>query len=110
LKKAQDDTNRNLDMISFLRRIRMHGIALTVLLKKEDRLFISSFAKKKTVDDIDLTTRKHWNKIESLSYKERIGAGMLNRYHAMRARIDRDLWHNLRPNPYAEIIKKLTLR
>jgi len=59
----------------------MHGVALTMLLKKEDRAFLSTFSKDKLIDTIDTGARKHWNSIESLSYKERIAVGVLGFYH-----------------------------
>jgi len=61
LEKAEDHVNKRLDLIVFMRRIRQHGIALTMLLKSEDRAFISSFAKKKNIEDTYFGRRTHWN-------------------------------------------------
>ena len=80
LKKADRDVNMNLDLIQFIRRIRMHGAALTILLKGVDRAYLNTYAKKKNIDEIDLTPPKRWNQIESLSYSERIAIGTLARH------------------------------
>jgi len=81
LEKAEEDVNKRLDLIVFMRRIRQHGIALTMLLKSEDRAFISSFAKKKNIEDTYSGRRIHWNQIENLSYTERIATGILSYFH-----------------------------
>ena len=81
MQKADDDVNKNLDLIVFLRRIRQHGVALTMLLKNEDRAFIGSFAKSKSIETIGSGPRKYWNQVESLSYTERLSIGTFAFYH-----------------------------
>ena len=58
-------------------------MALTMLTSKECRHFIAVAIKKKAVEFIDHEGNSYWNKIESLSYNERIGVGVLARYNRM---------------------------
>ena len=55
-------------------------MALTMLTSKEIRRFIAVAVKKKAVELIDHEGNSYWNKIESISYNERIGVGVLARY------------------------------
>jgi len=52
LDKANKDINMNLDLIMFMRRIRMHGVSLSVLMKKEERNYMSIFSKKKNIEHV----------------------------------------------------------
>ena len=56
-------------------------MALTMLTSKEIRRFIAVTIKKKAVELIDHEGNSYWNKIESISYNERIGVGVLARYN-----------------------------
>ena len=58
-------------------------MALTMLTSKEIRRFIAVTIKKKAVELIDHEGNSYWNKIESISYNERIGVGVLARYNRM---------------------------
>ena len=69
----------------------MHGAALTILLKGVDRRYINTYAKKKNIDEIDLTPPKRWNQIESLSYSERIAIGTLARHQFV---LNKEIWNN----------------
>lgn len=42
LKTVNHDVDRNLDIITILRRLRMHGMALTLTNDKATRLFIAN--------------------------------------------------------------------
>jgi hypothetical protein len=54
-----------------MRRIRMHGFALTALLNKSGRRFVATRSKKKAVEIIDPSKKtKNWNKYENLSFFE----------------------------------------
>ena len=82
----------NLDLIVFLRRIRQHGVALTMLLKSEDRAFITTFAKNKCIETSYTGHRKRWNQIENLSYSERIATGVLVHFHTSEVKKERERW------------------
>ena len=58
-------------------------MALTMLTSREIRRFIAVTAKKKAIELIDHKGNNYWNKIESISYNERIGVGVLARYNRM---------------------------
>ena len=72
LKLVDDKVNMNLDLVQFVRRIRMHGAALTMLLKNVDRGFIHKLSKKKNVEEVEECNSKGWNGIENLTFNERI--------------------------------------
>ena len=83
---AMDDVDQTLDLIQFVRRIRMHGAALTTLTHQIDRSYITIFSKKKNIESVTLEPPQFWTKIEAMSYQERIGIGALNRYRKIMAR------------------------
>ena len=56
-----------MDIVQIIRRLRMHGLALTMLTSKQARLYMASASKKKVIDLIDREDNKDWNKIESLT-------------------------------------------
>lgn len=103
LKKADRDVNMNLDLIQFIRRIRMHGAALTILLKGVDRGYLYTYAKVKNIDEIDLTPPKRWNQIESLSYSERIAIGILARHQFVSSK---EKWANWFDNKIEPQVKE----
>jgi hypothetical protein len=53
INNAKFDINRNLDLVSFLKRLRMHGVALTILFDKPSRYFVSQRAINKNIENID---------------------------------------------------------
>jgi len=69
-----------------MRRIKNHGVALTLLNKREDRQFIASFSHKKNIEEATEGSRYGWNKIEDLSKQERIAIGVIAYYHRMQAK------------------------
>ena len=52
LERVEEEVNMNLDLIQFIRRMRMHGAAITILLKAVERGYLTVFSKKKSIDDI----------------------------------------------------------
>jgi hypothetical protein len=71
-----------MDLVSFFRRIRMHGIGLTMLLSRPIRTVASKVGKRKALESV--ATKKgnmSWNRFESLCLEEKIVAGILARYH-----------------------------
>jgi len=92
LQKAEDGVNTNLDLIVFLRRIRQHGVALTCLLKSEDKAFIAKFAKSKCIETYYSGPRHLWNQVENLSYPERIATGVLAHFHKNEMKKEREGW------------------
>jgi len=96
LDQADEDVNKDLDLVMFMRRIKMHGLGLTILLKSDNHAFLSSFSRKKNIETLTEGPRKHWNEIESLTYSDRIAAGFFARYKEMEADDDRDRWFDKR--------------
>jgi hypothetical protein len=62
------DVDKNVDILVFLRRFRMHGIALTLLLGKLGRMFAANKAIKKSFEglkNIETGSKvKSWNELE----------------------------------------------
>ena len=59
------DLTKSLDIVTLLRKLRMHGIALTSLLTRQERKIIAGLAKKKKLlqgskDDWDVEGREGW--------------------------------------------------
>ena len=69
LRKAEKDIVFDMDIVQIIRRLRMHGLALTMLTSKQARYYMASASRKKVIDLIDHEDNKHWNKIESLAYQ-----------------------------------------
>ena len=67
LKKAEKDIVFDMDIVQIIRRLRMHGLALTMLTNKQTRLYMAKASRKKVIDLIDHENNTHWNKIESLT-------------------------------------------
>ena len=68
LKKVTKDVDRQLDLVSVVRRLRMHGLALTALLNAAQRTFSSHIAQKKAVDfATGRETASLWYKDEQLT-------------------------------------------
>jgi hypothetical protein len=81
MDEVGEDLQTHMDLITFMRRIRMHGFALTVMLNKTYRIFTASRSKRKALESITIkTNNKNWNKYEDLSYRERIEAGIFKRF------------------------------
>ena len=64
-----------------MRRIRMHGFALTTILNKPQRMFTAERSKRKALESDDCKNEnKLWNKYEDLAYRERIQAAIFKAY------------------------------
>jgi hypothetical protein len=78
------DLTRNLDLLNVLRRLKMHGLALSVLLDGPAIKFISRTSLTKPLDFvIENTARKPtilWSRLELLSRYERIMISIYRRY------------------------------
>lgn len=77
------DVDKNVDVLVYLRRFRMHGIALTLLLGRRGREFVSNRSLKKSYEGLmhaKKSDKKSWNELESLSYNNRLAVGMFRRY------------------------------
>ena len=65
MHEVDADLKFNMDLIQFMRRIRMHGFALTVLLDKPFRMFTAKRSKRKALETISGPSKnKLWNKYE----------------------------------------------
>jgi hypothetical protein len=96
---VEKDVDMNLDLIQFIRRIRMHGAALTMLLKSGTKNYINMISRKKDIDTIDLSAPKTWNTVESLSYNELISIGALKRFRGIVMENEMDVWFKKKNNP-----------
>lgn len=72
----------------FLRRLRMHGMALSLSNNKEVKLFIANQSKNKPISTIQKEDSKTslWNLYEGLSLKESIVLYFLGRYNLIVAK------------------------
>jgi len=85
LEYVETYMDKQLDLIHFIRRLRMHGIALTSLLDRSERNYISALQEKIEIEDDPISKEKPaWNDIEKLSYRERIAVGVFSRHHKNR--------------------------
>ena len=59
-----------MDIVQFIRRVRVHGLALTVLLNHKTRNFLARAVKQLplTVEKQDEKPLKNWNKLEHLFF------------------------------------------
>jgi hypothetical protein len=72
--------DRNLDILDLLRRIRMHGLALTALFDNNLRKLISERAEFNSLDIIaNFQPSTLWQRLEVLSQQDRIAMNMLAR-------------------------------
>lgn len=72
--------DRNLDILDLLRRIRMHGLALTALFDNNLRKLISGRAETNSLDIIaNFQPSTLWQRLEVLSQQDRIAMNMLAR-------------------------------
>ena len=83
LEKAEKDIDIDMDIIQFMRKIKMHGRTLSMLAEKNVRRFVGTTVKQKNIEQIDYTGAKSWNKLESLTYSERIGVAIVARFNRL---------------------------
>ena len=81
MEKAEKDIDIDMDIIQFMRKIKMHGRTLSMLAEKNVRRFVGTTVKQKNIEQIDYTGAKSWNKLESLTYSERIGVTFFARFN-----------------------------
>ena len=80
------DVQSQLDVVSMLRRTRMHGLALTTLLRPKRRKVLAKLSHKRNANIVtvrDETTSSQWNFVEKLSMKEKLQLNLYNRYIAL---------------------------
>ena len=80
------DVQSQLDVVSMLRRTRMHGLALTTLLRPKRRKVLAKLSHKRNANIVtvrDETTSSQWNFVEKLSLKEKLQLNLYNRYIAL---------------------------
>jgi hypothetical protein len=65
LEIVNNDIQYQLDLIHFLKRIRMHGKALSYKLNKNERAFMGSISKKKPVNVAEKVIESDSNKENS---------------------------------------------
>ncbi len=53
LEAVEEDIKCSLDILDFLRRLRMHGFGIAALYSKEERKFIESRSEKKPIADLE---------------------------------------------------------
>ncbi len=83
MEKAEKDIDIDMDIIQFMRRIKMHGLTLSMLTGSTLRRFAGTTVKQKQIEQIDYTGAKSWNKLESLTYSERIGVAIVARFNRL---------------------------
>jgi len=68
LAVVDSDLSENMDLVNTLRRIRMHGFALTVMLNKNYRNFTATRSKRKALESLSSDKKKinggNWNDCE----------------------------------------------
>lgn len=82
MNEVDADLSKNMDLVNFMRRMRMHGFALTVMLDKSSRMFIAERSKRKALESISGKNVKNtlWGKYEDLSYREKIQAAFFKAF------------------------------
>ena len=84
LDTVDTDLQRNLDILTLLRRLKMHGLALSVLLDNPSRRFISNQSFTKPLDYVRENTKKVpdmlWLRFELLSRGETVMVALFRRY------------------------------
>jgi len=86
LDKVERDVRSQLDVVSLFQRTRMHGLALTSMLRPKRRKVIAKMSHKRDaniVTDRGETTSSEWNYVEKLSLKEKLNLNLYNRYMAI---------------------------
>jgi len=93
LATVNGDINRNMDLIDFLRRLKMHGIALTAQLEVTERKFISNRAISNPVCEVDnFKPKTMWDKYEVMTQQDKIAVGLLKK-------VKRQLLKNIMKEP-----------
>ena len=84
------DLQRNLDILNMLRRMKMHGLALSVLLDNPSRRFISNHSFDKPLEYVKETSKNMpemlWLRFELISRPEKIMIAIFTRYLMLKAR------------------------
>jgi len=80
LAVVNKDLNRNLDMIDVIRRLKMHGFALTSQLNKLSRKFISLRTVTQPLSQVkNFKPNSLWEKMEVLTQQDMIGLGLFKK-------------------------------
>ena len=88
------DINESLDMVNLLRRLRMHGFGLALLLEAHELKLIGKSSDHKPLKDaIFHTDRPAWRKYESFSFRETILVNMIKRYRTVKKKLDHESEH-----------------
>ena len=71
LNDVKKDVQTGLNLLTFFRRLRMHGFALTSLFDKPERMFIASRALNKPIDQVRrYNPQTNWQVYERLLQRE----------------------------------------
>ena len=76
---ATSDINRNLDVVALLRRLRIYGFAISILLNPEILNVITSLSEKKPLKEYK-KTKITWKMYESFSLREKFAIVFLKKY------------------------------
>ena len=89
LETVELDLQRNLDILNMLRRMKMHGFALSVLLDQPSRRFISNASMDKPLEYVkEVTNNKPkmlWLQFEQMSRPEKTMIAIFTRYLAIKS-------------------------
>ena len=81
IQHVEDDVNSSLDVVNLLRRLRMHGFAIALLLDKPLLKSISTVSQQKPlIDPAKLSQKSLWDKYEHVSFNEQILISLYKRF------------------------------
>ena len=81
IQHVEDDVNSSLDVVNLLRRLRMHGFAIALLLDKPLLKSISTVSQQKPlIDPAKLSQKSLWDKYEHVSFNEQILISIYKRF------------------------------
>ena len=81
LVSVQMDLDRTLNILDLIKRMRMHGFALTCLWDNESRKFFSHQAHKKHVQEVkEFTPKTLWQKYDGYSKRETMAFNLFKKF------------------------------
>ena len=86
LNIAEKDILQNLNLITFLRRIRQHGMALNFLLTQSQRQIASKMSLTRPVEYIESTGNDIWFQNESFSMKDKLQLSFYKKFMNIQGR------------------------